>query len=97
MGVDDDVWRSAVGCHHRKHWRGRDYQRRKQRDGRADIAIMMTEAMVVRFGGISRALVRVGRCLNVGACREFLGVNMPERQRELDRQRTKRQPAPEPH
>ena len=52
-GVDDDVWRDAVGCHHRKRWRGRDYQRRKQRDGRADVAIVMAEAMVVRFGGIS--------------------------------------------
>ena len=89
-GVDDDVWRSAVGCHHRKHWRGRDYQRRKQCDGRADIAIMMTEAMVVRFGGISRALVRVRSCLDVEGCCEVIGVNVTEGQRKLDRQRRQR-------
>jgi hypothetical protein len=51
---------------------------------------MMTEAMVVRFGGISRALVRVRSCRDVEGCCEVIGVNVTEGQRKLDRQRRQR-------
>jgi hypothetical protein len=45
----------------------------------------MTEAVAVRLR--VSAVVRVYRCPDFGGCREVLGMNMTERQRELDRQR----------
>ena len=48
----------------------------------------MAEAMVVE--GASTSVVRIYRCRIVGASRDVFGVNMPEGQRELDRQRHQR-------
>ena len=63
---------------HDKRRRRRNYQRRKQRDGCADIAIAMAEAMVVGVGGASASVVRTYRCRIVGGRRKVFGVNMPE-------------------
>ena len=50
----------------------------------------MAEAMVVGVGGASAGVVRIYRRRIVGSCREVFRVIMPERQRELDRQRHQR-------
>lgn len=94
--MNDDVCLNTVRSQHRKRWRRRDYQRRKQRDGCADVAIMMTQAVVVGVGGISTAVVGVDRCLELDGFCKVLGVNVPKGQGELDRKRRQRQPASEP-
>ncbi len=50
----------------------------------------MAEAVVVGVGRTSASVVRIYRRQIVGSCREVFGVNMPEGQRKLDRQRHQR-------
>jgi hypothetical protein len=76
--IANDVCLNTVRRQHRKSWRRRDYQRRKQRDGCADVTIMMTQAAVVGVGGISAALVGIDCCLELGGFCKVLGMNVPE-------------------
>jgi hypothetical protein len=53
-------------------------------------AIGVAEAVVVRFGGISAVVIGIDGCLDASSWREVIGVDMAERQRELEYQRQKR-------
>ena len=52
---------------------------------------------MIEPGGVTTVFIGIYVCLNAGSWREVFDVNMGEGQRELDRQRRKRQPAPKPN
>lgn len=94
--VEDDAWRNAVRFQHRKgRWRG-NYKCRKERDRSADIAIVMSKAVVI-FGWIPAVAIGVKRCSDIRYRCEVFGMNMAKGQHQLDGQRGNRQPAAKPH